>query len=78
MPQRDGAQADAVFDELVAVHVPRVRALAPHDEARRLHRKLVVALGVGVGAARNDAVGFLTQRVAAGARSELGLARAKG
>ena len=52
--ERDRAQAHAVLDELVAVDVPDVAALAARDQRRRELRVLVVALGVGVAAARHE------------------------
>ena len=54
MAERDRAQAHAVLDELVAVDVPDVAALAARDEARRELGVLVVALRVGVAAAGNE------------------------
>ena len=57
----DGAQAHAVFDEFVAVHVPDVAALAALDETGRALGILVIALGVGVCATRNGVVNLLAQ-----------------
>src|SRR6185437_1324252 len=55
--QSDRAQPHAVLDELVAVHVPGMTALAAHDERRCTLGELVIALGVGVRPAGNDGAG---------------------
>ena len=52
--ERDRAQPHAVLDELVAVDVPDVAALAARDQRRRELGVLVVALGVGVATARHE------------------------
>ena len=60
--ERHGAQAHAVFDELVAVDVPHPTALPAHEDRQRVGGILIVALGVGVRAAGNEAVQTLGQR----------------
>ncbi len=52
--QRDRPQPRAVLDVLVAVHVPDVAAAAARDDRRQALRILVLALGVGVGAAGHE------------------------
>ena len=49
--ERDRTQPHAVLDELVAVDVPDVTALAARYQRRRELWVLVVALGVGVATA---------------------------
>src|SRR5690606_37156694 len=59
--ERHGAVAETVLDVLVAVRVPDMAAGPARDEARRKHRVLVVALGVGVAAAGYETVGTALQ-----------------
>ena len=61
MTQPDGAEPHPVLDEFIAIHVPDVTAMAPRDEGRSDHGILVVALRVGVGAARDQRVGPLPE-----------------
>jgi hypothetical protein len=58
----DRAQAGPVLDVLVTVDVPHVRAPAVRDDRRQVLGVLVVALGVGVGTARDHGVQPLVQR----------------
>ena len=57
----DRAVAHAVLDVLVAVGVPHPAAEPARDEAGRQDRVLVVALGVGVAAARDQVMGHFPQ-----------------
>ncbi len=61
MAQGNRPQAHAVLDEFVAVDVPHVAALTPYNEARRMLGILIVAFGVGMGAARNEGMALLLQ-----------------
>ena len=61
MPERDRTQAHCVLDVLLAGPVPDMTALAADHEARGIGWKLVVTLGVGVTAARNQAMGQFLQ-----------------
>src|SRR5690606_29836259 len=71
MAERHRSQTHAVLDELVAVHVPDVTALAPDDEPRRLHGELIVPLGIRVSPAGDEAMGTLRQLRAARAFREV-------
>jgi hypothetical protein len=66
MTQRDGAKAHSVFDELVAVDVPDVAALAALNQERGLLGILIIALGVGMGTTGNQRVESLPQAVGFG------------
>ena len=57
----DRAVAHAVLDVLAAVAVPHPAAAPARDEPGRQDRVLIVALGVGVAAARDQVVGELAQ-----------------
>ena len=61
MPQRHGAQAHAVLDELPPVRVPHTAALSAYQEPRSVGGVLVVALCVGMAPAGNQAVCFIGQ-----------------
>ena len=56
MAQGDRTQPHAIFDVLIAVHIPDMAAKPTVDKAGRQLRILVVALGVGVRAAWNQAM----------------------
>src|SRR5262245_2421611 len=66
MTERDRSQTHAVLDVAIAVEIPDMTAFAAHDEGRRLARELIVALGVSVGAARDQAVRQLSKAIAGG------------
>ena len=57
VPQRDRSQAHPVLDVFVAVDVPHVAPLSASHKARRELRILIVALRVGMAAARDQRVG---------------------
>ncbi len=61
MAEPDRPIAHSVLDVAVAIDVEHVAALAALDEARRQHGILVVALGIGVAAARDDPVRALLE-----------------
>jgi hypothetical protein len=63
--ERHGTQAHVVLDEFIPVGIPRVGASAAHDESWRLERELIVALGIGMGAARDSPVSALGEFAAA-------------
>jgi hypothetical protein len=53
VPEPDGAKTHAILDEFVAIDVPHPAAFAPRDETGREQRILIVALRIGVAAARD-------------------------
>src|ERR1035441_1852797 len=57
----DCAQTHAVFDELVAVHVPYMTAKSALDDAGHVVGKLVRALGIRVSAAWNQRLRTIVQ-----------------
>ena len=62
MAERHRAESHAVLQQLVAVGIPHPRAFAADQDRQRVGGVLIVALGVGVGTAGNQAVQALGQR----------------
>ena len=63
MAQRHRTQAHRILDELAPVGVPHAAATPAGDERRSIGRILIVALGVGVAAARDEPMCSRAQRL---------------
>jgi hypothetical protein len=64
MAEGDRAQAHAVLDEFITVHVADAAAIAALDDAGQVFRILVGPLGVGMAASRNQSLSTLIEAAA--------------
>ena len=53
VPKPDGPKTHAIFDEFIAIDIPHPAAVAARDETGCEDRILIVALRIGVAAARD-------------------------
>ncbi|MNE26254.1 hypothetical protein D3C80_1196120 [compost metagenome] len=63
MAKADSPIAHTVLDIFISIDIPDMAAVSSGNKTGRQDRVLVVALGIGMGAARYDGAGALAQSI---------------